>query len=126
MRYIVPAVLLLLSGIHALPLMGVLGSSRLSSLYGIPIDEPNLEILMRHRAVLFGLLAAFLAYAALRPDLHRLAMIAAALSVGSFVALTGVVGGANAALVTVCRVDLAALGLLGVAAVAHLLWPEVR
>jgi len=126
MRYIVPTVLLLLAVIHALPLLGVLGATRLSSLYGIPIDEPNLEILMRHRAVLFGLLAAFLAYAAMRPELHRLAMIAATLSVGSFVALTGIVGGANGALVTVFRVDLVALGLLAVAALAHLLWPAVR
>jgi len=126
MRYIVPTVLLLLAAIHALPLLGVLGPSRLSALYGIPIDEPNLEILMRHRAVLFGLLAAFLAYAAMRPELHRLAMIAATLSVGSFVALTGIVGGANGALLTVLRVDLVALGLLAAAALAHLLWPAVR
>lgn len=81
---------------------------------------------MRHRAVLFGLLAAFLAWAALKPELHRLALIAATLSVGSFIALVAIVGGANGALLTVVRVDLAALGLLAVAAVVHWRWPAAQ
>jgi hypothetical protein len=42
--------------IHLLPLAGVLGASRLSALYGIAVAEPNLERLLRHRAVLFGVL----------------------------------------------------------------------
>ena len=72
MRFVVPAVLLLVAAIHALPLLGVLGAARISGLYGIAVDDPNLEILMRHRAVLFGLLAAFLAYAAFHRALHGL------------------------------------------------------
>jgi hypothetical protein len=45
--------------IHQLPLTGVLSVSRLQVLYGVTITDPNLEILMRHRAVLFGILGAF-------------------------------------------------------------------
>ena len=53
-------------GVFALlPLAGVLGAGRLSALYGIAFEEPNLVLLMRHRAVLFGLLGVFLAIAAL-------------------------------------------------------------
>jgi hypothetical protein len=52
MRYIVPAVLLIVALIHVLPLAGVLGAAKLSSLYGITVQDPNLEILMRHRTVL--------------------------------------------------------------------------
>ena len=55
MRYLVSAMLVIVGIIHLLPLSGVLSESRLTVLYGIPFDEPNLEILMRHRAVLFGL-----------------------------------------------------------------------
>ena len=77
---------------------------------------------MRHRAVLFGLLAAFLAYAAMRPELRRLALIAATLSVGSFVALVGIVGGANAALLTVLRVDFVALAVALITAVTPPDW----
>ncbi len=42
---------------------------------------------MRHRAVLFGLLGAFMIYAAFRPALQPLAFIAGFFSMLSFVAL---------------------------------------
>ena len=60
MRYTVSAMLAVVAVIHLLPLSGVLGAGRLAALYGLPFDEPNLAILMRHRAVLFGLLGVFL------------------------------------------------------------------
>lgn len=119
MRHIVPAVLLLLAIIHALPLAGVVSSAKLFTLYAVPMADPNLEILMRHRAVLFGVLAAFLAYAAFHPALHRLALLAALASVGSFLLLAWQVGGYNTALLTVVRVDAAALVLLALGGVAH-------
>jgi hypothetical protein len=123
MRFVVPVVLLLLAAIHILPLAGVLGADKLTSLYAIDAREPNLDILLRHRAVLFGLLAALLVCAAFKPGLHRLALIAATVSVLSFVVIAQWVGGYNAALSTVVRVDLIALGLLCVGAGAHLLQP---
>ncbi len=123
MRFVVPAVLLLVAAIHALPLLGVLGAARISGLYGIAVDDPNLEILMRHRAVLFGLLAAFLAYAAFHRALHGLALIGGAVSVVAFLALALSVGRYNAAIGTVVRVDVVALLLLALAAWAHLRSP---
>jgi len=59
MRLLISAMLIVVGVIHLLPLSGVLGSARLGALYGVPIDDPNLEILMRHRAVLFGLLGGY-------------------------------------------------------------------
>ena len=123
MRFVVPAVLLLVAAIHALPLLGVLGAARISGLYGIAVDDPNLEILMRHRAVLFGLLAAFLAYAAFHRPLHGLALIGGAVSVVAFLALALSVGRYNAAIGTVVRVDVVALLLLALAAWVHLRSP---
>jgi hypothetical protein len=120
MRFVVPSVLLLVALIHALPLAGVVSAARLSSLYGIAVQEPNLEILMRHRAVMFGLLAGFLAYAAFHQHLHSLALVAAAVSVVAFLALALSVGGYNPALSTVVKADMLALGLLVMAAVVHL------
>jgi hypothetical protein len=67
---------------------------------------------MRHRAVLFGLLAAFLAYAAFHRHLHSLALIAAAVSVVAFLALAISVGNYNSALSTVVKADILALALL--------------
>jgi hypothetical protein len=121
MRFVVPSVLLLVALIHALPVAGVVSAARLSSLYGIAVQEPNLEILMRHRAVMFGLLAGFLAYAAFHRHLHSLALVAAAVSVVAFLALALSVGSYNPALSTVVKADMLALGLLIIAAVVHLL-----
>jgi hypothetical protein len=120
MRFVVTTALLLVALIHALPSLGVLGEARLSALYGIPVTEPNLEILLRHRAVLFGMFATFLAYAAFKPEMHRLALTGGLLSVVSFMALTMIVGSPNAALQTVFKVDIAALVLLLAAGAAHL------
>ncbi|MBC7942465.1 MAG: phosphopantetheine adenylyltransferase [Chitinophagaceae bacterium] len=119
MRFVVPAVLVMVAIIHALPILGVLGANRLFQLYGITVDEPNLEILLRHRAVMFGLVAVLLAYAAIRPQLQRLALAVGFVSVGSFLVLALSSGAYNEALATVVRADWLALVLLLVGAIAH-------
>ena len=121
MKHVVPATLLLGALLHALPLAGVLGAARLSALYGIDVQEPNLALLLRHRAVLFGLLAVLLATAALRPALHGLGVAAGLASVGAFLLLAWFEGPLNAALTPVVRLDIAALILLLVAGLVHLL-----
>jgi hypothetical protein len=111
--------------IHALPLVGVMGAAKLTQLYGIDAQDPTLELLLRHRAVLFGLLAAFLAYAAFRPELHRLALIAGFISVASFLVLARLASAYNPELSTVVRADWLALVLLAAGAVAHQ-WPLAK
>ncbi len=122
MRFVVPAVLLIVALIHALPLVGVMGAAKLTQLYGIDVRDPTLELLLQHRAVLFGLLAAFLAYAAVRPELHRLALVAGFVSVASFLVLARLSSAHNPELTTVVRADWLALALLVVGAAAHW-WP---
>jgi hypothetical protein len=119
MQYLVPTVLLIAALIHFLPLVGVLGAAKLSILYGISIQDPNLEMLMRHRAVLFGLLGAFLAYAACHRYLHGLALIASAFSVVSFLLLALDTGHYNQAIATVVNVDVGAAIMIFVAAFVH-------
>lgn len=109
--------------VHLLPLAGVAGSSRLASLYGVSATEPNLAILLRHRAVLFGLLGAFLLYSAFRAELEGIALIAASISLATFVALSLVVGGLNQQIRRVVVVDLFALALVIAAGVVHVLAP---
>lgn len=120
MRFVVPAALLFVALIHALPLVGVASAARVSHLYGITVGDPNLEILLRHRAVLFGLLAAFLAYAAFHRPLHGLALVAASVSVVAFLVLAVSVGGTNRALSVVVKADVVAAIALAIAAVVHL------
>lgn len=113
MKYLVSLSLILVGIIHLLPLGGALGPETLRSLYGISFDEPNLEILMRHRAVLFGMLGTFLVISAFKPNFQLAAFIAGFLSVTSFLYLALAVGGYNEQIGRVFLADITALvGLL--------------
>ncbi|NOJ91476.1 phosphopantetheine adenylyltransferase [Corallococcus sp. CA049B] len=119
MRHVVSTMLVFVGVIHLLPLPGVLGSERLAALYGLSFTEPNLAILMRHRAVLFGLLGLFLVVAAFQPSLQTTAFTAGFVSVISFLWLAWSVGGYNAQLARVFMADIAALIFLLVGVAAH-------
>lgn len=121
MKHVVTVMFVIVAVIHLLPLSGVLGSERLASLYGLAFDEPNLEILMRHRAVLFGLLGAFLLVAAFRPALQVFGFIAGFVSVVAFLWLAWSVGGANAQIARVVTADVVALACLLVGFTAWML-----
>jgi len=120
-RYLVSAMLLVAAVIHLLPVSGALGAEHLARLYGVTFEEPNLAILMRHRAVLFGMLGALLASAAFVPALQVLAFIAGFISVGSFLLIAWLVGGYTAQVGRVFTVDLVAAACLVVGAVAYVL-----
>lgn len=118
-RYLVSAMLVLVGLIHLLPLSGALGSERLASLYGGSFSEPNLAILMRHRAVLFGLLGVFLIFAAFRPMFRTVAFIAGFISVLSFLWLAVTAGNYNDQVGRVVTADVVALICLVVGFGAH-------
>ncbi len=119
MRHLVSAMLVVVAIIHLVPLSGLLGTERLAVLYGIQIEEPNLAILMRHRAVLFGLLGVFLLYAAFRPTFQPAAFVAGFVSVLSFLYLAWSVGGYNAQIGRVFTTDIVALVCLVVGAIGY-------
>jgi len=120
MKYLVSAMLIVVGVIHLLPLGGVLGSGKLTSLYGLDFNEQNLEILMRHRAVLFGLLGAFMVFAAFKPAYQTIAFVGGFISVLSFLYLAWSVGGYNAQVGRVVLADVVALGCLIVGSAAHI------
>ena len=119
MRFIIPAMLVAVGIIHILPLSGVLSATRLFDLYGISFDDPNLEILMRHRAVLFGLLGMFLLSSAFLPNLQLAALITGFVSVVSFLYLAYSVGGYNDQVNRIVTADKAALVCLLVGSIAY-------
>lgn len=119
MKYLVSMMLVVVGVIHLLPLSGVLGSERLASLYGLQFNEPNLQILMRHRAVLFGLLGAFMVFAAFKPAYQTVAYIGGFVSVVPFLYLAWSVGGYNEQVGRVFVADVVALGCLIVGGAAH-------
>lgn len=119
MRYLISITLIITGIIHLLPLSGVLGVERLALLYGTAFDDPNLVILMRHRAVLFGLLGSFFIAAAFKPAWQPLAFTAGFISVISFLWLAWSVGGYNAQIGRVVIADLVALACLIVGSVGY-------
>ncbi len=120
MEKIISAMLVIVGLIHLLPVSGVLGPDRLEALYGVSLTDPNLVILMRHRAVLFGLLGLFIVYSAFKPSLQALALLAGFLSVVSFIFIAWSVGSYNEAVHRVVIADIVAVIALGIAGVLYL------
>lgn len=119
MKYLVSLALFVVGIIHLLPLSGVLSAERLVALYGVPINDANLEILLRHRAVLFGLLGGFLLFAAFKPKFQLSALCAGFISVLSFLYLAWTVGSYNQQIARVFLADIVALGFLVLGLVAY-------
>ena len=116
MRRVIQASLLVAGLIHFLPIAGVLGADRLTSLYALPFTDPNLVILMRHRAVMLGLLGGFVLCAVFRPAMRVPAIALGGASLASIVALAWSTGGYNEALARVILADSIAVACFLVAA----------
>lgn len=92
MKYTTTGLLLVAGIINLIPVVGVLSVEQLVRLYEVPLDNTDLVILMRHRAVLFGLLGAFIIFSTIRPTLQQIACIAGLISMLSFVVIAYAVG----------------------------------
>jgi hypothetical protein len=117
MRALVTVLLLLAAAANLLPVLGALSTARLEALYGVVIQDTNLAILMRHRAVLFGIVGSLLAVAAFHAPVRPLAIPAGLVSMLAFVAIAGSVGDYNPLLRRLVIVDVAASVALVAAAV---------
>jgi len=114
---LITGLMLVVATIHLLPLSGFVGTDGLASLYGINIVGNDLEILMRHRALLLGIFGAFFVYAAFTPSLQPLAFLTACISITSFLYLAWSVGEFNQAINRVVIADLVAgIALVGASA----------
>jgi len=114
---LVTALLLVAGVINTIPVIGVISPARLEALYGVPMDDPNLAILMRHRALLFGVLGGFLIAAAFLPALQVGALIAGLVSMVGFLAIALLTGGYSALLRKVVIADIVGIvAALGAAA----------
>lgn len=90
------------------------------SLYAIDLNEPNLAIVMRHRAVLLGLLGAALIYGAFNKELLVRVIIAALIGKAAFLFLVYSSTGANAEIGRVALFDISAIVVLLTALALHL------
>ena len=103
--------------IHLIPVTGVASRARLEALYGIGLEGSGveLELLLRHRAVLFAVVGVMLLGAAWRPELRVWAGALGLVSMVSYVGLWWGLGVESGALGRVARVDVVASVVLAVA-----------
>ncbi|WP_370306097.1 phosphopantetheine adenylyltransferase [Sinimarinibacterium flocculans] len=87
MEILARAVLVVAGLVHLLPAVGLRGAPQLEKLYGIAIAQPELLLLMRHRALLFGLLGAGLIAAAFWPPLRTAMLLAGLVSTAGYCVL---------------------------------------
>jgi hypothetical protein len=105
--------------IHLLPLAGLLGRPLLERAYGIQLGEgQDIVILMQHRALLFGLLAAACLLAVSMPSWRLPVGIAALISMVGF-ALIAAWQPHGAAIAKVMWIDIGAALLLAVGLLLH-------
>jgi hypothetical protein len=118
MKALVPAMLVAVALIHLLPVLGLLGTKQMERAYGVTLPGPDLAILMRHRALLFGLLGGLMLLALRVPALQVWALLMALCSAGGFVLLAVATPGRNRKLARIAWVDVAAIvfALVGLAA----------
>jgi hypothetical protein len=117
-KYVVAVSLVIVGIIHLLPLSGVIGGERLSALYGLSLNEPNIAILMRHRAVLFGILGFFFIAAVFKQSFQPYAFGVGFVSVLSFIGLAWAAGNYNEQIARVVTADLIALAALIIGSIA--------
>jgi len=112
MEKVITFCLIIVGLINFVRVLGVISAQRLESSYSIILAGNDLVILMRHRALLFGILGAFILYAAFNPLYQTAAIIMAALSMVSFALLVLGTGGYNEAVGKVLLVDLVGIVFL--------------
>jgi len=112
MRFIPQLALLLAAAIHLLPVSGAFSNAALFKLYRVRLTEPNLIVLLRHRAAMFGVIAVFMLVACYERSLQHAAFGVGFASTASFILIARQVGGYSNAIARVVTADLIALAAL--------------
>jgi len=92
--------------INFVPVLGVISTQRLESAYSVTLAGNDIAILMRHRALLFGILGTFILYSAFVPFYQSAAMTMGGVSMVGFAMLMLSAGGYNEALGKVLFIDI--------------------
>jgi len=122
MKYLWTVLVLVAAAINLAPLLGAFAPERLTTLYGVNLDDPNLQILMRHRAVLFGIVGGLLLVAAFHPPLRSVGYAVGFASMLSFLLVAWWVGGYSAEIHRVVLLDVVGIAALAGAGLVHALW----
>ena len=78
--------------INLLPALLAFLPDKISKSYGIEIPDANYELLLRQRAILFGIIGGLMIYAALVKEYYEISTIAGFVSMTSFIILYVLIG----------------------------------
>jgi heme A synthase len=114
---------LFISGIiNILPSLLAFLPDKISKSYGIEIPNSNYELLIRHRAILFGIIGGLMIYSALVKKHYELSTIAGLVSMTSFIILYFIIGkDINQELKKVMMIDVVATVILSIGFILFLL-----
>lgn len=87
MERLISALLIVVGLVNFIPIVGIVSAQALSRAYGIELPEGDLLILLRHRALLFGVIGALIISSAFLRHLQVAAMIAGFVSMVGFLIL---------------------------------------
>jgi len=117
MNIVILILLFIVGLINFLPIIGVLSAEKLSTAYSVDLIGNDIVILMRHRALLFGIIGGFIFFSLFKPSYQEAAMVMAAISMVGFLYFIWAVGGYNDALSKIAMVDVIGIICLLLAAV---------
>jgi heme A synthase len=108
--------------INLLPSLLAFLPEKIVKSYGIEIPNANYELLLRHRAILFGIIGGLMIYAALDKKHYELSTIAGLVSMISFIILYFLIGkDINSELKKVMIIDVVATVILCIGFIMFLL-----
>ena len=112
MNKIYLSLLFLVGVINFLPIVGILSLDKINQAYGLSIDDNNLAILLRHRALLFGLIGGFVIYSVFKPQYQIASIVLATISMLGYLYFFWSIGDSNPALLKVAQADIFGIVLL--------------
>ena len=107
MNYLIASLFVVAGLINFAPISGVF-ADQLNKLYLVGDISTDVELLMRHRAILFGIVGAIILAAAFLPGLRLAATIAGLVSMLSFIALVFAGENSNPNLIQIAWIDVGA------------------
>lgn len=113
MEFLFRSCLFITGIINILPSILAFIPNKISNSYGIEILNSNYELILRHRAVLFGIVGAIMIYSAMTKRNYLMAAIVGLISMSSFVLLYVITKGEiNSELTKIMKIDIAGISIL--------------
>ncbi|MFN7793194.1 MAG: hypothetical protein ACK5NM_11660 [Cyclobacteriaceae bacterium] len=108
--------------INLLPALLAFLPDKISNSYGIDIPNSNYELLLRHRAILFGIIGGLMIFSAIVKKHYEISTIAGLISMLSFILLYFLIDkGINSELKKVMMIDIVATAILCIGLILFLL-----